>query len=113
VILVLLESPYRGATDAETAENVAYARACMRDCFDRWEYPFASHLLYTQPGILNDAIDSERNLGILAGLAWGNHATKTVVYQDRGISRGMKQGIEAARDAGRAIDYRWLDGRSA
>jgi hypothetical protein len=36
----------------------------------RGESPIASHLLYTQPGILKDDVPEERPLGIEAGLAW-------------------------------------------
>jgi hypothetical protein len=35
------------------------------------EAPIASHLLYTQPGVLRDEIPEERRHGIDAGLAWG------------------------------------------
>lgn len=102
--LVLLESPYAG----DVAKNIEYARECMRDCFMRGEYPFASHLLYTQSGILNDNISEERHLGITAGLEWGKFADYTVVYIDRGISNGMRYGIENAEKQGREIIYRKL-----
>jgi hypothetical protein len=46
MITVLLESPYAGDVDG----NLHYARAAMRDCLHLGEAPFASHLLYTQPG---------------------------------------------------------------
>jgi len=70
----------------------------------------ASHLLasaeYSQ--VLNDGVGNERALGIAAGLAWGEVAEATVVYADRGISGGMRQGIVAAKAAGRVIEYRNL-----
>lgn len=83
--LVVLESPYAGAV----RRNVAYARACMADSLDRGEIPFASHLLYTQRGILDDKDPADRALGIAAGLAWGAHAMAAVFYTDLGMSRGM------------------------
>ncbi|MBR9705891.1 hypothetical protein GOV14_02540 [Candidatus Pacearchaeota archaeon] len=103
--LVILESPFNGNFDA----NIEYARKCMRDCFLRGEYPFASHLLYTQKGILDDTIPDERKLGIEAGLTWGKFAQKTVVYTDLGISGGMKQGIARAGKEGRNVEYRTLE----
>ena len=103
--LVIIESPYAGNID----NNVAYARAAMRDCLMRGEYPLASHLLYTQTGILRDDISAERTLGIEAGLAWGERADATVVYEDFGVSRGMQQGIDRARCAGRPVEYRRLE----
>ena len=101
---VILESPYAGDIDA----NVAYARACVRDSLRRGEAPIASHLLYTQPGVLNDAVPEERQRGIDAGLAWRDVAEATVVYVDRGISAGMKYGIARAKDAGIPVEFRTL-----
>ncbi len=74
----------------------------------RGEAPIASHLLYTQPGILDDAVPSERQLGIDAGLAWRKVAKASVVYTDLGISAGMRYGIEAATKSGKKIEYRKL-----
>ena len=103
--LVIIESPYAGDVEA----NVAYARRCVRDSLLRCEAPLASHLLYTQDGILSDDIPNERQQGIAAGLAWGMVAQLTAVYTDRGISDGMKQGIAAAEALGRPIEYRKLN----
>lgn len=102
--LVILESPYAGDVEA----NVAYARRCVRDSLLRGEAPIASHLLYTQPGILDDAIPAERQHGIDAGLAWRRVAEGTVVYVDLGISTGMQYGIDAAKAAGRTVEFRTL-----
>jgi hypothetical protein len=102
--LVIIESPYSGDVD----RNVTYARACMRDAIHRGEAPLASHLLYTQPGILRDEVPGERQRGIEAGLAWAMHADATVVYVDLGITDGMRQGLEHAEAAGRKIERRRL-----
>jgi hypothetical protein len=102
--LVILESPYAGDVEA----NVAYARACVRDSLLRGEAPIASHLLYTQPGVLDDDVPAERQQGIDAGLAWRGVAECSVVYTDRGISKGMEYGIKAAADAGVPVEYRAL-----
>ena len=100
--LVILESPYAGDIEA----NVEYARACVRDSLSRGEAPIASHLLYTQPGILRDEVPDERQWGIDAGLAWSSVAEATVVYIDRGISRGMGYGLANAAKAGRPVARR-------
>ena len=104
--LVILESPYAG----DIERNVRYARACLRDCLTREEAPIASHLLYTQEGVLDDDDPYERNMGIEAGLAWTKVAEKTVVYMDLGISRGMQGAIDRAQEENRPLDYRSLDG---
>ncbi len=82
--LVIIESPFAGSV----AENIDYARRCVRDSLGRGEAPIASHLLYTQPGVLRDEVQSERQWGIDAGLAWRAVAELTAVYTDRGISGG-------------------------
>ncbi|WP_245467950.1 hypothetical protein [Mesorhizobium sp. M6A.T.Cr.TU.017.01.1.1] len=107
--LVILESPYAG----EVERNVAYARAALRDCLKRGDAPAASHLLYTQPGVLDDDDPAERATGIGAGLAWGRKAEATVVYTDRGVSKGMAQGIARALAEGRPVEYRRLEGWAA
>ncbi len=103
--LVIIESPFAG----DVERNIKYARECMKDCFNRGEYPFASHLLYTQDGILDDNDPKQRKLGIKAGLKWGEYAEATVVYTDFGISNGMQEGINSALIEGREIEYRKLN----
>lgn len=101
---VIVESPYAGDVEG----NLRYLRACLRDCLLRGEAPFASHALYTQPGVLDDEVPAERELGIRAGFFWRELAEKTVVYTDRGTTKGMTMGIEHAQQAGRPIEYREL-----
>lgn len=102
---VILETPYAG--DIEF--NVAYARACMADCLlNHKEAPYASHLLYTQPGVLNDAIPEERRLGIRAGFAFRSLVKKTVVYVDLGVSKGMQEGMLHASKLGHPVEVRSL-----
>ena len=99
---VILESPYSG----DIEKNVAYARLCIRDSLSRGEAPIASHLLYTQPGILRDDNEVERMCGIEAGLAWVSTADATVVYEDLGISAGMRLGIDRAVSQDVPVIYR-------
>lgn len=107
MIRVILESPYAGDVEG----NLTYLRACMRDCLKRGEAPFASHGLYTQPGVLDDNDPGERRLGIEAGFLWRPVAHKTVVYTDRGITGGMTAGIDDAHGNKRAVEYRELGHR--
>ena len=104
MIPVILESPYAGDVEG----NLAYLRACIRDCLLRGEAPFASHGLYTQPGVLDDTVPAEREAGILAGFVWRPLAVKTVLYLDRGISGGMLRGVEHAKTCGHVIEHRRL-----
>jgi hypothetical protein len=102
--LVIIESPYAGDIEA----NEAYARAAMLDSLLCGEAPIASHLLYTQPGVLRDDLPGERQRGIDAGLAWLKVADLTAVYSDRGISKGMEYGINAARALRKPVEFRSL-----
>jgi len=100
--LVIIESPYAG----DVTRNVAYVKACIKDCIGRGESPFASHALYTIA--LDDSDPYDRSLGMNCGHAWGKVADATVVYSDLGISEGMKQGIAEAQKDGRHVEYRLI-----
>ena len=109
---VIIESPFAG-TPEDVARNARFVRAAMRDCLLRAEAPWASHALYTLPGVLDDTVPVERALGIEAGLVWGAAAELTVAYINIGVSPGMIVGIERAHREGRPVEYRFLPGWSA
>lgn len=102
--LVVIESPYAG----DVALNEKYARACMKDCLKRGEFPIASHLLYTQPGILDDTIPEERALGVAAGFAWADKADYVVFYMDRGWSLGMIAAYQRYRKNGPPVRFCYI-----
>lgn len=104
MIRVVLESPFAG----DVERNIKYARACVRDSLSRGEAPIASHLLYTQDGILDDDIPEERKWGIDAGLAWKEVADKHVFYIDYGMSNGMNYAKQYATDNDIPIEIRKL-----
>lgn len=104
--LVIIESPYAG----DVERNVAYAREAIRDSLIRGESPIASHLLYTQSGILRDEDPTERALGISAGHAWRRVCDAVVFYMDHGMSSGMVE-MEQVLTAGgmqAKIEKRWI-----
>lgn len=105
---VVIESPYAGKTASDVEKNLRYLRAAMHDCFLRGDAPYASHGLYTQPGVLDDRDEAERNLGIQAGFAWRDACEVTVVYADLGMTRGMQYGVDDANKKGRPIEFRYL-----
>lgn len=105
---VLVESPYAGPTPADIEKNKKYLNSCLLECLLRGEAPFASHKIYTQPGILRDEVPAERQWGIDAGLYVGKVAEATIVYEDKGMSGGMKYGIANAEAASRPIEFRKL-----
>lgn len=104
---VVIESPYAG----DVERNTRYARACMLDSLRRGEAPYASHLLYTQ--VLDDLTPEERELGIIAGFAWGQAAELRVFYMDLGASPGMRRGMDEADKMGQPYETRFLVGEWA
>ena len=102
---VVIEIPYAG----DIKRNIEYARACMRDSIMRGEAPIASHLLYTQTGILDDNDESERLLGIEIGLEWSKFAQLVAVYTDLGTTPGMQLGIDRAVAEDREVVYRTIE----
>lgn len=101
-ILTIIESPYAGDVEA----HLAYARQAVKDSIHRGEVPFGSHLLYTQPGILDDTKPEERRLGINTGLRFYEVAERSAFYVDRGFSRGMAEGFKRAVESGVQIEFR-------
>lgn len=102
--LVILESPWAG----NIRKHRNYARKCIRDCLQRDEAPIASHLLFTQPGILKDHLANERKLGIDAGLAWSEVAEAAVFYADYGFSFGMQCALQKHSELGTPVEVRYL-----
>ena len=104
--LVVIESPLAPGGKHSLRSNQDYARQCMKDSLRRGEAPYASHLLY--PQVLDDFNATERAMGMEAGFAWGAAASTVAVYTDRGISRGMTEGIKRAHARGATIVFRSL-----
>lgn len=100
---VIVESPFAGGF-----ANVKYAREAVRDCINRGESPFASHLLYTQKGLLDDRLPDERRKGIDAAVGWLEVADYVAVYMDLGVTAGMVVGIARAVKLGKPLRLRWL-----
>lgn len=106
--LVIIESPYAASEHHTVEQHVEYARRCLKDSLSRGEAPFASHLLYTQPGVLNDLIPEERRRGMEAGFAYRQVIKKTVVYTDYDVSPGMDEGLEGAEETDSTIERRTI-----
>lgn len=99
---VIVESPYAG----DVSRNISYALECCKHSVMMGEAPFASHLFYTQ--FLDDTVPKERQFGMLCGFSWMFKADAVAVYTDRGISKGMEDGIKAAKEYGLTVEFRSL-----
>lgn len=100
--LTIIESPLKG----DYERNKQYARRCVRDSLFRGNAPIAFHLLYDQPGILDDKQPKERLIGMWSGIEWYRRAELCEVYTDYGISPGMREGIKTAERNHVKVDYR-------
>ena len=110
---VIVESPWAGRGRHwwqrrwDAWMNRLYAKDCCTDSIFRDEAPFAGHLFYTL--FLDDGHTGERNRGLRAGKEWLGQAELVAVYVDRGVSPGMRRGIEWAKEAGVPWEYRSLN----
>ena len=105
-VKTIVESPFAGNVE----KNLAFLRAIMRSCLLNGEAPYASHGLYTQPGVLDDTKPEERRLGMEAGFAWSEVAQKINVYSNYGLSDGMLKGIERHKSNGKIVEVKLLEG---
>lgn len=104
----VLETPYAG----DIENNMKYLDECQHDMLlNHHEAPYASHALYTRPGVLDDSIPEEREAGILAGFAWKHlEGVKTVFYIDLGLSSGMQKALKYCVEHGMDYEIRALRG---
>lgn len=111
-IVVSIESPYRpddkllgtGEWLIQLRQHVNYARALYRFALLEGFAPFASHLNYAQPGILDDEIKAERWLGIDSGKALERAAAEQSWFgTDFPMSDGMRHGMADALQQGRSV----------
>jgi len=104
--LTIIESPFAGAV----AANIAYARHCVRHSILLGEVPFASHIFYTQHRFRDDRDPAQRELGIALGHIFYSYASQCAVYDDLGISPGMRAGIDMARSLNLPVIFRRILG---
>ena len=92
--IVIIESPYAG----DIEKNVDYLHRCMMDSINRFEAPFASHMVY--PFYLDEDKPEEREDGIQLGFAWLAVAERQVFYIDNGFSEGMMKAFIKGQELG-------------
>ena len=97
-LTVCVESPYKGKNGAEYYRNKRYALAAMIHAIQHDATPYLSHLLI--PMVLNDRIETDRDLGISVGLDMGDQLSQRWFYLDFGWSVGMTLAYERAAEIG-------------
>lgn len=109
-VMVIIESPFKGAYDLNADEALDYTRRCCMDSMNRGEAPLASHLFYpiSAGGFLDDDVPEERDAGIWAGRQWLIAAQLVAVYADFGVTEGMQVGINRAQRKNVQVEFRSL-----
>lgn len=111
--LVVIESPLKGQPSSRVPRflhplcervlrerNRHYAFACMREEMAAGRAPYASHVFFDQPGLLEDSRLAQRSLGLKVGFKWGCKARVRTFYRDLGVSGGMVLGASQAKEFG-------------
>ena len=111
--VTVYESPFAARTFDQFARHVAYIRLLTRLGAQLYgEAAIASHMIWTQPGVLRDDDPEERALGIDCGLAVAllacNGHVGHVYWTDLGWSGGMLRSAESMRERGLPINERSL-----
>ena len=94
---IYVASKYAGDVESNVAAAIGYCRRVI----DEGHMPIASHLLY--PQILNDNDPSERDLGLLFGLALLRMCDEVWVFGT--VSPGVAQEIEEAKRLNKRLRY--------
>ena len=96
---VYVASRYAGNVEENTAAALDYCRYVIKEnCI-----PVASHVLYAASGMLNDASETERELGLMFGLSLLAVCDEVWVFGE--ISAGMQQEITEAKRLGKRVRY--------
>ena len=96
---VYVASRYAGNVEENTAAALDYCRYVINEnCI-----PVASHILYAAFGMLNDASETERELGLMFGLSLLAVCDEVWVFGE--ISTGMQQEITEAKRLGKRVRY--------
>lgn len=96
---IYVASPYAGDVKANTAAALDHCRYVVR----KNGIPVASHILYAASGMLNDADETQRELGLMFGLALLAVCDEVWVFGE--VSAGMRQEIEEAKRLDKPVRY--------
>lgn len=95
-------SPYRNSNDEQFLKNIELAKSYCRQLVKNHNIPYAPHLYFTN--ILDDDIETERNLGINLGIKWLEECDEVHVLGNY-ISDGMSCEIIEAKRMNKKIVY--------
>lgn len=102
--LIYICSPYRAKDEETLKRNIEYAKELTREVLLRGDAAITVHLYMTQ--CLTEEVKAERNVGLEAGMDILRRCDGIVVGERFGISEGMSQEIQCAKDGNMTIEYR-------
>jgi hypothetical protein len=121
--LVIIESPLKGSVSSSVpnflthaAERVIrernrhYAFAALRSVLGAGHAPYASHVFFDQPGLLEDSEPEQRRLGMTVGQLWSVAGDCRWSFEDRGVSSGMALGMAAADQLDQPVAQIFIEG---
>lgn len=91
-------SPYRADSEDILKRNIEYAKHLTKLALDDGYAPITPHLYLTQ--CLDDTIESERSIGLAAGVELLKTCDIIIVGVDYGITAGMRLELAAAYENG-------------
>lgn len=102
--IIYICSPYRAENEETLNRNIKYAKELTREVLLRGDAAITVHLYMTQ--CLSEKITEERNVGLAAGMDILRRCDGIVVGERFGISEGMSQEIQCAKDGNMTIEYK-------
>jgi hypothetical protein len=87
-------SPYRAKNEAELDRNIEYAQQLTKAALIAGIAPITPHLYMTQ--CLNESIESQREIGLRAGMEILRNCDFVIAGVSYGISKGMSAEIAEA-----------------
>ena len=102
--LIYICSPYRAKDEETLKRNIEYAKELTREVLLRGDAAITVHLYMTQ--CLTEEVKAERNVGLKAGMDILRRCDGIVVGKRFGMSEGMSQEIQCAKDGNMKLEYK-------
>lgn len=102
---VIVLTPFFGEDPAKARMFERYAVRAVKDSLNRNEAPLAAQLFFFN-FFGSNIVQIERDMGLMAQVAWVRKCDKLVVYSDFGITQAMNLVLEQARLRNKPVEFR-------
>jgi hypothetical protein len=93
---VMVVSPFRASANRTREQHLAHAKKLCELAARAGVAPFASHVFY--PLFLDEDSEKDREIGLVCEHEWLGQCDELWIWDDWGISSGMKRAIGKAQD---------------